>query len=107
VPPPLAAIADALGLATIIGAFAAGLVLARSERGQHVEQRIKPVADLLVPIFFVRIGMKVDLAALNPFARDGQFALALLVTAIAVASKLATGLPSTSAASGDGPSASG
>lgn len=88
----LAAVADVLGLATIIGAFAAGLALARSERGEHIEARIRPVADLLVPIFFVSIGMKVEPAALNPFAGDGQFALAILLTAIAVASKLATGL---------------
>jgi Kef-type K+ transport system membrane component KefB len=88
----LAAVADVLGLATIIGAFAAGLVLARSERAKHVEEQIRPVADLLVPIFFVSIGMKVQLAALNPFAGNGQFALAILLTAIAVASKLATGL---------------
>jgi Kef-type K+ transport system membrane component KefB len=45
----LAAIADLIGLATIIGAFAAGLVLATTERREHIEDRIKPVADLLVP----------------------------------------------------------
>ena len=56
----LAVVAEAIGLATIIGAFAAGLVLATTERRAHIEERIKPVADdLLVPVFFVTVGMKV------------------------------------------------
>jgi Kef-type K+ transport system membrane component KefB len=88
----LAAVADLIGLATIIGAFAAGLVLATTERGAHVEERIKPVADLLVPVFFVTVGMKVQPAALNPFAEGGQFGVAMLLTGVAVASKLAAGL---------------
>jgi Kef-type K+ transport system membrane component KefB len=88
----LAAVADLIGLATIIGAFAAGLVLATTERREHIEERIKPVADLLVPVFFVTVGMKVQPTALNPFAEGGQFGVAMLLTAVAVASKLAAGL---------------
>ncbi len=88
----LAVLADVIGLATIIGAFAAGLVLATTERRSHVEERIKPVADLLVPVFFVTVGMKVQPAMLNPFAENAQFGIALLLTAVAVASKLAAGL---------------
>jgi Kef-type K+ transport system membrane component KefB len=88
----MAALADLIGLATIIGAFAAGLVLATTERREHIEDRIKPVADLLVPVFFVTIGMKVHPAMLNPFAQNAQLGLAMLLTAVAVASKLAAGL---------------
>jgi Na+:H+ antiporter len=88
----LAALADVIGLATIIGAFAAGLVLATTERRSHIEDRIKPVADLLVPVFFVTVGMKVEPAMLNPFAENAQFGVAVLLTAVAVASKLAAGL---------------
>jgi len=88
----LAVVADLIGLATIIGAFAAGLVLATTERRAHIEERIKPVADLLVPVFFVTVGMKVQPAILNPFGEDATFGVALLLTAIAVASKLAAGL---------------
>jgi Kef-type K+ transport system membrane component KefB len=88
----LAALADLIGLATIIGAFAAGLVLATTERREHIEDRIKPVADLLVPVFFVTVGMKVQPAVLNPFGHDAQFGVAMLLTAVAVASKLAAGL---------------
>lgn len=89
----LAALADRIGLATIIGAFAAGLVLATTERRAHIEERVKPVADLLVPVFFVTIGMKVEPALLNPFGEEAALGgMALLLTAVAIVSKLATGL---------------
>ena len=88
----LAAVADLMGLATIIGAFAAGLILATTERRAHIEERVKPVADLLVPVFFVTVGMKVQPAMLNPFTEGSQFGIAMLLTAVAVASKLAAGL---------------
>ena len=88
----LAAIADLIGLATIIGAFAAGLVLARTERRVHIEERIKPVADLLVPIFFVAVGVKVRPAMLNPFGATAEFGVAMVLTVVAVLSKLSAGL---------------
>jgi Na+:H+ antiporter len=88
----LAAAAEWIGLATIIGAFAAGLILSRTEPHAQIEERIKPVADLLVPIFFVTVGMKVEPAQLNPFADDAQLGLALVVTLLAIASKLVAGL---------------
>lgn len=88
----MAALADRIGLATIIGAFAAGLILATTERRAHIEERVKPVADLLVPVFFVTIGMKVEPALLNPFGEQAQLGIALLLTAVAIVSKLATGL---------------
>jgi Na+:H+ antiporter len=88
----LAAIAGLIGLATIIGAFAAGLVLATTERRENLEQRIKPVADLLVPVFFVTVGMKVQPAMLSPFAENGLYRMAAVLTLVAVASKLAAGL---------------
>ena len=88
----LAAAAEWIGLAAIIGAFAAGLILSRTEPHAQIEERIKPVADLLVPIFFVTVGMKVEPAQLNPFADDAQLGLALVVTLLAIASKLVAGL---------------
>jgi Kef-type K+ transport system membrane component KefB len=88
----LAVTADLIGLATIIGAFAAGLVLAKTDRRHHIEERIKPVADLLVPVFFVTVGMKVQPATLNPLAPTGEFGVAMLLTGVAVISKLAAGL---------------
>ncbi len=87
----LAAISERIGLAAIIGAFAAGLILAKTEPRAHIEEQLKPVADLFVPVFFVTIGMKVDPATLNPFG-DGALRFALVLTAVAVLSKLAAAL---------------
>jgi Na+:H+ antiporter len=88
----LAAAADWVGLATIIGAFAAGLILSTTERQAHIEERVKPVGELVVPIFFVTVGMKVEPAKLNPFAADTQLGIALVLTVLAIASKLVAGL---------------
>ena len=55
----LAVVADLIGLATIAGAFAAGLVLARTERRAHIEERITPVAIFSCRVFFVTVGMNV------------------------------------------------
>jgi Kef-type K+ transport system membrane component KefB len=88
----LAALADVIGLATIIGAFAAGLILAKTDRRAPIEERVRPVADLFVPLFFVMVGMKVEPGRLNPLAGETQLGLALLLTVVAVAPKLATGL---------------
>jgi Na+:H+ antiporter len=87
-----AAAAEWIGLAAIIGAFAAGLILSRTEPHAKIEERIKPVADLLVPIFFVTVGMKVELSKLNPFAEGAQLWLALALAVVAIGSKLVAGL---------------
>jgi Kef-type K+ transport system membrane component KefB len=82
----LAYFAKLVGLAPIVGAFAAGLILSRTEHKEHIEERIRPVADLFVPIFFVMMGVIVDLRTLNPFIASNQqniiIALNLLVVAI-------------------------
>jgi Kef-type K+ transport system membrane component KefB len=90
----VAALAEKMGLATIVGAFAIGLVLARTEPRARIEETLKPVADVLVPVFFVSVGMKADIGALNPFgsAGAGGTILAALLTLLAVAGKLVSGL---------------
>jgi Kef-type K+ transport system membrane component KefB len=67
-------------------------VLAKTERRIHIEERIKPVTDLFVPIFFVTIGMRVDLHQLHPWAPGGALVFAALLTIVAIASKLVAGL---------------
>jgi Kef-type K+ transport system membrane component KefB len=90
----LAAGAERIGLAGIVGAFAAGLVLARTERQAHIETALRPVADVLVPIFFVVVGMQVEPRALDPTGPQGWKGLALvgLLIVVAVVSKLASAL---------------
>lgn len=65
----LAYLADMIGLAPIVGAFAAGLILEEvhykdfTDRGErHIEELVRPIGIFLIPIFFVRMGMMVDLS---------------------------------------------
>jgi len=81
----LAALASVIGLAGIIGAFLAGMVLAESRERFNLEEQARPLAELLVPIFFVYTGTKVDPAA---FADAEIVLLAVAITAIALVSKL-------------------
>lgn len=120
----LAWLAHAIGLAPIIGAFAAGLlfeplflkdydtphivqeiapllddtqsrglldrlkpILAKHTGHQH-EAMIEPISYFFVPVFFVLTGMQVDLQTL---ADPAIVAIALGITAVAVAGKLAAG----------------
>jgi Kef-type K+ transport system membrane component KefB len=87
----LAWCADAIGLAPIIGAFAAGLVLedlhyrefvGRGER--TLEELIEPIASFLVPVFFVVMGARTDLRA---FAAPGVLGLGSALTVAAIAGK--------------------
>lgn len=89
-----AVLADRVGSATIIGAFAAGLVLAKTEDRHPIEKEVKPLADFFVPIFFVTIGAAVNVGVFNPFdpARRGALAIAGLLILAAIAGKLASGL---------------
>jgi len=84
----LAYVADALGLATIIGAFAAGLVLPSTEEKFRLTELIKPVADIFVPIFFVVIGIAVDIKVL---LKTDVILVALVFCAVAIMGKTFSG----------------
>ena len=64
-------IADTLRLEALMGAFAAGLILSQTEVRNTLEHQLEPVAQLLVPIFFVVTGARTDLRVINPFAPGG------------------------------------
>jgi Kef-type K+ transport system membrane component KefB len=89
-------LSDRIGLAPIVGAFAAGLILEdvhyRSfvDRGEHtLDELIKPISAFLAPVFFVLMGMRTDLRA---FAAPGVLGLALVLTIAAVLGKQACSL---------------
>ena len=74
------------GLAPIVGAFAAGLVLAQTKHKLHFEAKLKPVADLFMPFFFVLMGASMPIEQINPATAQGRATLllggGLLVVAI-------------------------
>jgi Kef-type K+ transport system membrane component KefB len=89
----LSYLAVAAGLAPIVGAFAAGLVLENVHFEGHVErgerplhESLEPLIALLVPVFFVRMGMLVDVRS---FADASVLSFAALLTLAAVLGKLA------------------
>ena len=84
----LAALADAAGLAPLIGAFVAGLALARTEQAERVRRDLTPVGHVLIPVFFLRVGVDADLGRV---LRPGTLGLAALLLAAALAGKLLCG----------------
>lgn len=91
-----AEIAALIGLAPIVGAFAAGLILDEvhwrsfAQRGElSVEELIRPIAAFLVPIFFVRMGAIVDLSS---FANTQVLLFAGALTLAAIIGKQVCGL---------------
>ena len=82
------------GLAPIIGAFAAGLLLAKTNQKTLIEDRLKPVADVFIPIFFIMVGAAVDISVFNPFVKENiaVILLALVLFVVAIIGKLVSGL---------------
>jgi Kef-type K+ transport system membrane component KefB len=91
-------LADAMGLATIVGAFAAGLIIkeeyfpntaACHYDGQEIHSVLAPLEGIFAPVFFVLMGFQVDVTTfLNP-----QVLLSgLVLTLAAVLGKLAASL---------------
>jgi Kef-type K+ transport system membrane component KefB len=87
----LAWVASQVGLAPIVGAFAAGLVLDEAyfqsfrDRGEHrLDELLQPFGAVFIPIFFVLMGLKVDLSA---FARPELLGFATVLTFAAIVGK--------------------
>jgi Kef-type K+ transport system membrane component KefB len=89
----LAYIADIVGSGRIIGAFTAGVVLARTKQASDVELEVFDIAQFFVPLFFVLVGAAVDLRTVNPFAPQTRtfFLVGLLLTVVGTAGKVAAG----------------
>jgi Kef-type K+ transport system membrane component KefB len=92
----LSFLADRIGLAPIVGAFAAGLILEEacyvdfiSKGEQQLEELIHPITSFLAPVFFVLMGMRTDLRA---FASTNVLGLAALLTLAAILGKQACAL---------------
>jgi Kef-type K+ transport system membrane component KefB len=92
----LAWLASVIGLAPIVGAYAAGLILedlhyrdfaAKEER--QLEDLVRPISSFLAPVFFVLMGMRVDLST---FMRPEILGLAAVLTLAAVVGKQACAL---------------
>ena len=68
-----------IGLALIIGAYAAGLALSASAYKEHLIEELTPVFNFLVPIFFVAMGMLVNIREAVTIAGLGVLILVLAI----------------------------
>jgi len=92
-------LANLIGLATIVGAFAAGLIVsdthfpAREDgndaTGETLHALVAPLEQIFAPVFFLLMGMQVNLST---FARPGTLGVAAGLTVAAVAGKVICGL---------------
>ncbi len=89
----MAVLANIIHLEAILGAFAAGLVLDETDKRKELDQQVMPIADLLVPIFFVTVGAKADLSVLNPAVAENRAGLiiAAFLIVVAIVGKIVTG----------------
>jgi Kef-type K+ transport system membrane component KefB len=89
----MAFLGNAIHLEAILGAFAAGLVLDETDARSELDELIKPIADLLVPIFFVTVGARADLRVLNPAIPENRAGLliAVFLIVVAIIGKVVTG----------------
>lgn len=78
-----AGLAEVFGLAFIIGAFSVGLALSSTRMGEQVEEAMTSILDFLVPVFFVVMGMLVDIGAMQ-----NAIVFGLVISILAIVSKV-------------------
>jgi Kef-type K+ transport system membrane component KefB len=89
----LAWLADRAGSAVIIGAFAAGLLLARTPQVHEIERGVTELGHFFVPLFFVSVGASVDVRVFHPLdpANHATLLVGGLLLVAAVVGKFAAG----------------
>lgn len=76
---------ELFGVADIIGAFAAGLIVANTSKGNYIASKFSPISYLLLtPVFFANIGLKVELPKMSATI----VIFAVLLAVVAIGSKL-------------------
>lgn len=85
----LAWFTDIAGLSLALGAFLAGMLISETEYRYQVEDDIKPFRDILLGLFFVTIGMLLDIQVVM---QNFFWVALLLVTLVALKAALIAGL---------------
>ena len=78
-------LAELAKLAPIVGAFVAGISLSRSKVADRVHRELTPLGQLLIPVFFLQIGVNADI---SQFVEPAVLGLAGALLAVAIAGKL-------------------
>ena len=84
-----AGLAESFGLAMIIGAFSIGLALSGTQLAHNLHIPLKTISSFIVPIFFVVMGMLVDITSLQ-----NMWIFGLIITIFAIIGKIVgSGVP--------------
>ena len=84
-----AGLAESFGLAMIIGAYTIGLAISGTNLARNIEESVMSVYHVFVPIFFVVMGMMVDVTAMKSVITFG-----IVLSILAIISKVAgSGIP--------------
>lgn len=89
-------LAASLGLSMAAGAFLAGLILAEGEFSHQVHADVRPLRDLLASLFFISIGMMLDMRSLLPvlpFVLAGAVVIIIGKAGLTAAAVALTGTP--------------
>jgi glutathione-regulated potassium-efflux system protein KefB len=84
-----AAVMEAIGLSTALGAFIAGVMLADTPYRHELEADIEPFRSILLGLFFVSVGMMLDLQAI---AAQPLFVIGMAAALVATKTAIITGL---------------
>ena len=101
----LAVISHKVGAPEILGSFAAGIALARRfflplgasidhssrQLAEKIEESMTPIIDLFVPVFFVMVGVSINLREID-MSSASFWAFAGTLAAVAVVSKMVSGI---------------
>ncbi len=91
----ISVLANESKLAPIVGAFVAGLALGRTRQADRVRRDLSSLIHILVPLFFVRIGIDSEI---SEFKRPSVLGLAGCLVAVGVIGKIAAGRFATASA---------
>ncbi len=80
-------LAQMIGLAAIVGAFAAGLILEREEHKENIMKKTEVIGDVFTPIFFVMAGVAVNVSTINM----DLLPLGIILLIIALVGKIVAG----------------
>ena len=81
-----AAFTQWFGLSMALGAFLAGMMLSESEYKHQLEADIRPYRDILLGLFFITVGMKLDVSLLisSPFSLLGLMLCFMLIKILVI-----------------------
>ena len=81
----LAVLAGSIGLAAIVGAYLAGLIVAELSDELELKRDLSPIRALLIPFFFVLTGARFDVATM---LQPAALAVGIVLTIVAILTKL-------------------